>query len=128
MAKKGIASKATGKLGILLPGMGAVATTFIAGVYAVNKGISSPIGSLTQMGRIRIGKRTEDNKPLIKDLLPIHNIKKVAFGGWDVYDDNVYESAMHAKVLEPELLRKLKPQLSKIKPMKAVFDKRYQSI
>ena len=89
MSKKGLASKASGKLGILLPGMGAVATTFIAGVYAVNKGISSPIGSLTQMGRLRIGKRTENNKPLIKDVVPIQNLKKVVFGGWDVYEDNV---------------------------------------
>ena len=127
MSKKGKASKASGKLGILLPGMGAVATTFIAGVYAVNKGLSSPIGSLTQMGRIRIGKRTKDDQPLIKDLVPIHSIKKVAFGGWDVYDDNVYEAAVNAEVLEPTLLKKLKPQLSKIKPMKAVFDKKYAS-
>jgi len=125
MSKKGIASKATGKLGILLPGMGAVATTIIAGVYAVNKGISIPIGSLTQMGRIRVGKRTTDNQPLIKELVPIHDLKKIVFGGWDVYNDNVYESAMNAKVLELELLRQLKPQLSKIKPMKAVFDKNY---
>jgi len=125
MSKKGKASKASGKLGILLPGMGAVATTTIAGVYAVNKGLSSPIGSLTQMGRIRVGKRTKDDQPLIKDLVPIHNLKKVVFGGWDVYEDNVYEAAMTAEVLEPSLLKKLKPQLSKIKPMKAVFDKSY---
>jgi myo-inositol-1-phosphate synthase len=125
MSKKGKVGKASGKLGILLPGMGAVATTVIAGVYAVNKGISSPIGSLTQMGRIRIGKRTKNDQPLIKDLVPIHNIKKVVFGGWDVYDDNVYEAAVNAEVLEPSLLKKLKPQLSKIKPMKAVFDKKY---
>ena len=125
MSKKGKASKASGKLGILLPGMGAVATTVIAGVYAVNKGLSSPIGSLTQMGRIRVGKRTKDNQPLIKDLVPIHNIKKVAFGGWDVYSDNMYEAAVNAEVLEPTLLKKLKPQLSKIKPMKAVFDRKY---
>lgn len=125
MSKKGKASKATGKLGILLPGMGAVATTVIAGVYAVNKGLSSPIGSLTQMGRIRVGRRTKDEQPLIKDLVPIHDLKTVVFGGWDVYEDNVYDAAVQAKVLEPSLLKKLKPQLSKIKPMKAVFDKDY---
>lgn len=125
MSKKGKASKASGKLGILLPGMGAVATTVIAGVYAVNKGLSSPIGSLTQMGRIRVGKRTKDNQPLIKDLVPVHNIKKVVFGGWDVFNDNMYEAAVNAEVLEPTLLKKLKPQLSKIKPMKAVFDRKY---
>ena len=119
-------SKPTGKLGILLPGLGAVATTFIAGVYASNKGLASPIGSLTQMGRIRIGKRTKkNNKKLIKDVIPIQDLKKVAFGGWDIYTDNVYESAMNAKVLDQTMLNKLKAPLSKIKPMKAVFDKTY---
>ena len=119
--------KAKGKLGILLPGMGAVATTFIAGVYAVNKGISHPIGSLTQMGRIRVGKRTVKNEPYIKELVDIHPLKNIVFGGWDVFNDNVYEAAMHAKVLDESLLAKLKPQLVKIKPMKAVFDKSYVS-
>ena len=119
------ASKATGKLGILLPGMGAVATTFIAGVLAVNKGIASPTGSLTQMGRIRLGQRTKKNKPLIKDLVPIQNLKNVVFGGWDIFDDNVYEAAMHAKVLDETLLKKLKKPLEAIKPMRAVFDNRY---
>ena len=115
----------TGKLGILLPGMGAVATTFIAGVIAANKGIAAPTGSLTQMGRIRIGKRTKLNKPLIKDVIPIQNLKNIAFGGWDIFKDNVYEAAMNAKVLDETTLKKLKAPLSKIKPMKAVFDKRY---
>lgn len=119
------ADQPKGKLGILLPGMGAVATTFIAGVYAVNKKISTPIGSLSQMGRIRLGKRTKKNKPLINEVVPLQNLKNVVFGGWDVYEDNVYEAAMNAQVLDPALLKKLKTPLEKIKPMKAVFDKNY---
>ncbi|KJS05797.1 MAG: inositol-3-phosphate synthase [Flavobacteriales bacterium BRH_c54] len=116
---------AKGRLGILLPGMGAVATTFIAGVYAVNKGISKPIGSTTQMGTIRIGKRTDNNTPLIKDFIPLADIKNIAFGGWDLFDDNVYQSAVHAGVLDRYTLEQLKPELEAIKPMKAVFDKKY---
>ena len=116
---------AEGRLGILLPGMGAVATTFIAGVYAVNKGISKPIGSTTQMGTIRIGKRTDNNTPLIKDFIPLADIKNIAFGGWDLFDDNVYQSAVHAGVLDRYTLEQLKPELEAIKPMKAVFDKKY---
>ena len=125
MAKKMKVEKPKGKLGILMPGMGAVATTTIAGVFAVNKGISLPIGSLTQMGRMRIGKRTENKQPFIKDVIGLQSIKNVVFGGWDVFDDNVYESAMHAKVLDETLLKKLKPQLEQNKPMKAVFDHEY---
>ena len=116
---------ADGKLGILLPGLGAVATTFIAGVAAVNKGLAQPIGALTQMGNIRLGKRTENRYPLIKDFVPLANLQDVVFGGWDVYDDNVYEAAMKAKVLEPALLQAIKPELEAIVPMKAVFDKSY---
>ena len=118
---------AEGKLGILLPGLGAVATTLIAGVAAVNKGISQPIGSVTQMGSIRLGKRTENRRPKIKDFVPLANLNDVVFGGWDVYDDNVYESAMNAKVLEPSLLFSVKDELEAIKPMKApsdAFDRR----
>jgi myo-inositol-1-phosphate synthase len=118
-------ASADGKLGILLPGMGAVATTLIAGVYAVNKGISKPIGSTSQMGTIRIGKRTENNTPLIKDFIPLADLNKVTFGGWDVFEENVYESAKHAGVLDRYLLEQLKPELEAIKPMKAVFDKKY---
>ena len=117
--------EAKGKLGILLPGLGAVATTTIAGVVAVNKGLSQPVGSLTQIGRIRVGKRTKKNNPLIRELVPIHPLKDVVFGGWDIYEDNVYESAVHAQVLEKTLLDKIKPQLSKIKPMRAAFDPMY---
>ncbi len=116
---------ADGKLGILLPGLGAVATTMIAGVIAVNKGLSQPIGALTQMGSIRLGKRTENRYPLIKDFVPLANLNNIAFGGWDVYTDNVYEAAMNAKVLEPALLQSIKPELEAIVPMKAVFDREY---
>ncbi len=91
---------AKGKLGILVPGMGAVATTFIAGVEAVKKGIAQPIGSLTQMGNIRIGKRTENRNPKINEFVPLAQLNEIVFGGWDIYEDNVYDAAINAKVLE----------------------------
>jgi myo-inositol-1-phosphate synthase len=116
---------AKGKLGILIPGLGAVATTLIAGVEAVKKGISQPIGSLTQMGHIRLGKRTENRYPKIKDFVPLADLNDIVFGGWDVYEDNVYQAAMHAKVLEPGLLNAIKPELEALKPMKAAFDRNY---
>lgn len=116
---------AEGRLGILIPGLGAVATTFIAGVEAVKKGIAKPIGSLTQMGNIRLGKRTEDRFPPIKEFVPLANLNDIAFGGWDIYEDNVYEAALNAKVLEPSLLFSIKAELEAIKPMKAVFDRSY---
>ena len=118
---------ATGKLGILIPGLGAVATTFIAGVEAVKKGIAQPIGSLTQMGNIRLGKRTEDRYPRIKEFVPLADLNDIAFGGWDIYEDNVYEAALHAKVLDLPLLQSIKTELEAIKPMKAVFDRSYVS-
>ena len=118
---------ATGKLGILIPGLGAVATTFIAGVEAVKKGIAQPIGSLTQMGNIRLGKRTEDRYPKIKEFVPLADLNDIAFGGWDIYEDNVYEAAINAKVLELPLLQSVKTELEAIKPMKAVFDRSYVS-
>lgn len=125
MSKKIEIKKPKGKLGILMPGLGAVATTAIAGVIAVNKGLGLPIGSLTQMGRMRVGKRTENKQPFIKDVIELQPLKNVVFGGWDIFEDNVYEAAKHAGVLEESLLKKIKPQLEKIKPMKAVFDHRY---
>jgi myo-inositol-1-phosphate synthase len=118
-------TEAEGKLGVLIPGLGAVATTMIAGVEAVKKGMSQPIGSLTQMGNIRLGKRTENRYPKIKDFVPLADLNDIVFGGWDVYEDNVYEAAVNAKVLELGMLQAIKPQLEKIKPMKAVFDKSY---
>ncbi|MEY3242812.1 MAG: hypothetical protein RIR11_4251 [Bacteroidota bacterium] len=116
---------ATGKLGILTPGLGAVATTFIAGVIASRNGLGQPIGSLTQMGRIRVGKRTEHRQPLIKEFVPIYALDQVVFGGWDIFEDNVYQAASHAKVLDQQLLDALKPELEQIKPMSAVFDSSY---
>src|SRR5246500_5025220 len=116
---------AKGKLGVMIPGMGAVATTFVAGVEAVRKGISEPIGSLTQMGTIRLGKRTEGRSPKIQDFVPLARLKDLVFTGWDLFEENAYESAMHAGVLEKDLLKQIKPFLSSIKPRKAVFDRNY---
>ncbi len=116
---------ANGKLGILMPGLGAVATTMISGVAAVKKGLSKPIGSLTQMGTIRIGKRTEKKEPKIKDFVPLAALEDLVFGGWDVYEDNVYEAAMNARVLDANLLRDVKEELQAIKPMRAAFDRNY---
>ncbi len=116
---------AKGKLGILTPGMGAVSTTFMAGVEAVKKGLGEPIGSLTQLGTVRLGKRTDNRTPKIKDFVPLAGLNQLVFGGWDIFEDNAYEAAAHAQVLKPELLKKLKPSLQKVKPMKAVFDKNY---
>jgi myo-inositol-1-phosphate synthase len=109
----------------MLVGLGAVSTTFIAGVMAVRKGIAQPIGSLTQMGTIRLGKRTEARTPLIKDLVPLASLDDIVFGGWDIFDDNCYEAATTAGVLEPSLLAQIRPEMEAIKPMSAVFDRRY---
>ena len=116
---------AHGKLGVLTPGMGAVATTFVAGVYAVRQGYGKPIGSLTQMGTIRLGKRTDKRIPLIKDFVPLSNIDNLVFGGWDIFEDDMYAAAMNAGVLEKEVLGKIRPELESIKPMPAVFDQNY---
>lgn len=116
-------SPAKGKLAVLTPGMGAVATTLFAGVEAVKKGIAEPVGSYTQMGKIRLGKRTENRWSLVKDLVPLAGLNDIVFGGWDLFPDNAYEAASHAKVLEKDLLEQLKEPLSKIVPMPAVFDR-----
>jgi len=125
MSKQIKIQPAAGRLGILTPGMGAVATTFIAGVIAARRGIALPVGSLTQMGTIRLGKRTEDRNPKIKDFVPLAGLDQLVFGGWDVYSDNVYEAALEAKVLDRTLVEQLKDELQTISPMKAVFDKKY---
>ncbi|MSR83449.1 MAG: inositol-3-phosphate synthase [Candidatus Latescibacteria bacterium] len=117
--------KATGKLGVLMPGMGAVATTFIAGVEAVKAGLGQPIGSITQMGTIRLGKRTDNRTPMIKDFVPLAGLDDLVFGGWDVFADNVYEAATHAGVLQKDTLTALKDRLTPIKPWKAAFDRNY---
>jgi myo-inositol-1-phosphate synthase len=116
---------AKGKLGILLVGLGAVSTTTIAGVFAVRKGLANPIGSLTQMGTIRLGKRTEGRSPKISEAVPLVNLDNIVFGGWDIFEENSYQAARTAGVLETSLLDQIKPDLEAIKPMTAVFDQRY---
>ena len=116
---------ADGKLGVLIPGMGAVTTTFIAGVEAIKRGIAKPIGSVTQLSTIRLGKRTDNNTPKIKDFVPLAGIQDIEFGGWDIFEENSYEAGVHAGVLERTLLDQLKEPLQKIKPMPAVFDSEY---
>jgi myo-inositol-1-phosphate synthase len=116
---------AKGKLGVMVVGLGAVATTMIAGVEAVRRGLAKPIGSLTQMGTIRLGKRTDKTSPLIKDFVPLADLNDLVFTGWDIFADNVYESAAHAKVLDEKTLDQLKPFLETIKPLPAVFDQYY---
>jgi len=116
---------ATGKLGVLLVGLGAVSTTTIAGVLAVRRGLAPPIGALTQMGTIRLGKRTEGRSPLIKEFVPLAALDNVVFGAWDLFQDNAYEAAKTAGVLEADLLEQVKPELEAIEPMAAVFDRRY---
>lgn len=108
-----------------MPGLGAVATTLIAGVEAVKKGIAQPIGSVTQLGHIHLNRKTGDNYPKIKDFVPLAGLQDLVFGGWDVYEDNVYVAASRAKVLEQHTLDALRPELEALKPMKAVFDKSY---
>src|ERR1700733_1666791 len=115
----------TGKLGVLIPGLGAVATTLIAGVEAIKKGFAQPIGSITQMGNIHLNRKTGNDYPKIKNFVPLADIKDIVFGGWDIYEDNVYESASRAKVLEAGMLNALRPELEALKPMKGVFDRSY---
>ena len=116
---------AKGKLGVLLVGLGAVSTTFIAGVEAIKQGLAEPIGSLSQMGAIRLGKRTDNRVPKIKDFLPLATLDDLVFGAWDIFPDSAYDAALHAGVLEKDLVAKLKKPLQKVKPMKAVFDQSY---
>jgi myo-inositol-1-phosphate synthase len=121
----GTIAPAKGKLGVMIPGMGAVATTFVAGVEAVRKGYAKPIGSLTQMGTIRLGKRTDGRSPLINKFVPLAPLDNLVFTGWDIFTDDMYTAARKAGVLEKELLDQVKPFLSTIEPRKAVFDRRY---
>src|ERR1700716_2821813 len=116
---------ARGKLGVMLVGLGAVSTTTIAGVIAVRKGIAKPIGSLTQMGTVRLGKRTEGRSPKISEVVPLSSLDDLVFGGWDIFEDDCYAAARTAGVLEPALLEQVRPELEKIKPWPAVFDKHY---
>ncbi|MCK5796343.1 MAG: inositol-3-phosphate synthase [Deltaproteobacteria bacterium] len=116
---------AEGKLGVLMPGLGAVATTFIAGVQAIRRGFAKPIGSLTQLDTIRLGKRTDERNPKIKDFVPLATLDDLVFGGWDIFEDNCYQAACNAGVLERSLLDQVKEDLEQVKPMKAVFSKDY---
>ena len=116
---------AKGKLGILLVGLGAVSTTTIAGVMAIRKGLAKPIGSLAEMGTIRLGKRSDNRTPRIREFVPLAELNDIVFGGWDIFNDNCYEAAKHAGVLEDKLLDQIKDELSAIKPMPAVFDRHY---
>jgi myo-inositol-1-phosphate synthase len=118
-------ASAQGKLGVLLVGLGAVSTTAIAGVAAIRKGLAKPVGSLTQMATIRLGKRTEARSPLIRDFVPLAALDDLVFGAWDIFDDNCYEAAKTAGVLDDRLRDALRPELEAIRPWPAVFDRRY---
>jgi myo-inositol-1-phosphate synthase len=109
----------------MIPGMGSVATTLVAGVEAVRKGIAKPIGSLTQMGTIRLGKRTDARSPLIKDFVPLAKLDDLCFTGWDIFADNMFEAARVARVLDRDQLETIRPFLEGIRPMPAVFDQHY---
>ena len=124
--KKGVEIKpATGKLGVLTPGMGAVATTYFAGNLSIRKGLTPPVGSLCELGTIRLGKRTDNNTPKIRDYVPLAQMSDLVFGGWDPIPDNAYEAAVRAGVLEAKHLEPIKDELSAIKPMPAVFDQQW---
>jgi myo-inositol-1-phosphate synthase len=114
-----------GKLGVLMPGMGAVATTLIAGVELVKKGLAEPVGSLTQLGSVRLGKRTENRVPKIKDFVPLAEMENLVFGGWDAFPDDAYEAAVAAGVLEKEHLNAVREELREVRPLSAIFDERY---
>src|SRR6201994_3089528 len=124
-AGAGDIAPAKGNLGIMIPGMGAVATTFVAGVGAVRKGLSNPLGAQTEMGPTRLGKRTEGRSPKIKDFVPLAGLDDLVFTGWDIFKDSIYSAPGKAGVLDRSLLEQVKPFLQSIKPRKAVFDKNY---
>ncbi len=126
MVDKGITiAEPNGKLGVLLVGLGAVSTTFVAGVEAIRKGLGRPIGSLTQMGTIRLGKRTENRVPMIKNFVPLAELDDIRFLAWDTFEDSAYEAALKCGVLDESLINQLRPELEALRPQKAVFDKRY---
>jgi myo-inositol-1-phosphate synthase len=125
MKKPETIAPADGRLAVLLPGLGAVATTFIAGCLLARRGLAKPLGSLTQMGTLRLGKRTENRSPKISEFVPLASLNDLVFGGWDVYAENAYESAMHAQVLESKDLDPIKDELTAIVPMPAAFYPEY---
>ena len=110
-----------GKLGVLLPGLGAVSTTTIAGVMLARRDLGLPIGSLTQLGTIRLGKRTDNRSPLIKDFLPLATLDQLQFGSWDLFPENAYEAAKHAAVLDGHHIEAVREELERVRPMSAVF-------
>src|SRR5512132_3213054 len=116
---------ATGKLGILLPGLGAVASTTITGVLLARRGLGRPVGSLTQMGTIRLGKRTEGRTPAIRELIPLQKLEDIAFGAWDIFPDDAAAVADHAEVLEKKHIDAVRDELSQIRPMKGAFNPEY---
>ncbi|MBI5630363.1 MAG: inositol-3-phosphate synthase [Elusimicrobia bacterium] len=122
---KSTVEPASGRLGVLLPGMGAVTSTFIAGVELFKKGLGEPVGSLTQLQTIRLGKRYENRSPLIKDFVPLADLRDLVFGGWDLYPDNMHEAAVKAEVLSPAQIAPVRRELAAIRPMPAVFDPAY---
>lgn len=126
MINKGVEiAPANGKLGILLVGLGAVSTTFVAGVEAIKRGLAQPVGSLTQMGTVRLGKRTENRSPRIMDFVPLAGLDDIVFGAWDIFADSAFDAAMNAGVLEKDLLNQVSEQLASLKPMQAVFEQNY---
>ena len=126
MIEKGVRiEEPRGKLGVLLVGLGAVSTTFIAGVEAVKRGLALPIGSLSQFGTVRLGKRTEGRSPKISDFVPLAQLQDLEFASWDLFDDDAYTAAVKAGVLEMSLLEQLRPVLEEVRPYPAVFDNRY---
>ena len=116
---------ADGRLGVLLIGLGAVSTTFIAGVHALRSQLAAPTGSLSQMGTVRLGRRTEGRSPLIRDFVPLTALDDLVFGAWDIFEEDCYEAARTAGVLDAELLARLRPELEAIRPWPAVFDRQY---
>src|SRR5687768_11277918 len=126
MIEKGVdIAPADGKLGILLVGLGAVSTTLVAGVEAIKRGLAQPVGSLTQMGTIRLGKRTDNRSPKIRDFVPLASLEDIVFGAWDIFADNAYDAAVKAGVLRKDLVDQVSEQLASLKPMPAVFEQNY---
>src|SRR5215469_6929825 len=116
---------AEGRLAVLMPGLGAVATTTIAGALLARRGLGAPIGSLTQLGTIRLGPRTSGRAPKIAELVPLADLGQLVFGAWDIFPENAYESALHAEVLERRHLDPIREELERIRPMPGVFYPEY---
>ena len=116
---------AEGKLGILMVGLGAVSTTFLTGVYSVRKGLSKPVGSMTQYDKIRVGQGSDKKYLAYGDIVPLAKLDDLVFGAWDVYPANAYQAAMYAQVLQEKDINPVRDELEAVVPMKAAFDKNY---